>query len=198
MAQKNFMQSKRYTTTKEERIKEVLDMNDMGGKNGVNHDKLTNYLSQDNVKAFNMLLVDKSLKASNNKQSFKSREECFNEISDYFKLCNDYTMQPTIASMVVYLGINRDTVYSLAKNPNCQYADILQNAINICHSYLENGSLSGSIAPLLAIFYGKNYYGMTDNSSVNLTTSLLDNTTSQSTMNIVKEQLELEQKNQKN
>lgn len=195
MAQNNFKQSKRYNTTKEERIQEVFNISD--NKHGMCNDKLTNYLSQDNVKGYNMILVDKSLN-TRARQSFGSVEECFNEISGYFKLCNDYNMQPTIASLCVYCGINRDTLYSLAKNPNCQYADKLQNAINICHSYLENGALSGTIAPLLMIFLGKNYYNMTDNSTVNLTTSLLDNTTSQNTMNIVKEQLELESKSSKN
>ena len=194
MAQNNFKQSKRYTTTKEDRIKEVLRIND--NKQFMTSDKLTNYLSQDNVKAYNMILVDKGLKTSS-KQSFKSDIECFNEISDYFKLCNDYNMQPTIASLCVYCGIHKDTLYSLAKNPNCQYADLLQKAIDICHSYLENGALSGTIAPLLMIFLGKNYYNLTDNSTVNLTTSLLENTNSQNTMNIVREQLEIESKSQK-
>ncbi len=194
MAQNNFKQSKRYTTTKEDRIKEVLRIND--NKQFMTSDKLTNYLSQDNVKAYNMILVDKGLKTSS-KQSFKSDVECFNEISDYFKLCNDYNMQPTIASLCVYCGIHKDTLYSLAKNPNCQYADLLQKAIDICHSYLENGALSGTIAPLLMIFLGKNYYNLTDNSTVNLTTSLLENTNSQNTMNIVREQLEIESKSQK-
>ena len=194
MAQNNFKQSKRYNTTKEDRVKEVLRIND--NKHGFNNDKLTNYLSQDNVKGYNMLLVDKSLK-TRARQSFGSVEECFNEISGYFRLCNDYNMQPTISSLCVYCGIHKDTLYSLAKNPNCQYADQLQKAIDICHSYLENGALSGTIAPLLMIFLGKNYYNMTDNSTVNLTTSLLENTNSQNTMNIVREQLEIESKSQK-
>lgn len=195
MPQPNFKQSKRYTTTKEERIQKVLDIN-ANNKHGITSDKLTSYLSQDNVKAYNMLLVDKSLN-NRPRQSFGSVEECFNEISGYFKLCNEYNMQPTISSLCVYCGINKDTLYSLAKNPNCQYADQIQKAINICHSYLENGALSGTIAPLLMIFLGKNYYNLSDNSTVNLTTSILENTTSQNTMNIVREQLELESKNQK-
>ena len=184
----------RHTLNKQDRIDRVLSVD--RGANSTNSDKLTTYLNQDNVKCFNMLLVDKSLKSSN-KQTFKDREECFNEVSEYFKLCNDNNMQPTIASLAVFIGVHRDTIYSLAKNPNCQYSDILQKAINICHSFLENGALSGAIAPLLAIFYSKNYYGLTDNSTVNLTTSLLDNTTSQNTMNVIKEQLELENKSQK-
>ena len=196
MAQPNFKQSKRYTTSKEDRIKEVLTINNKS-KGGFNNDKLTNYLSQDNVKAYNMLLVDKSLN-TRARQSFRSVEECQEEITGYLKLCNDYNMIPTIASLCVYVGISRDTLYSLAKNPNCQYAYVLQKTIDICHSYLETGSLSGTIPSLLAIFYGKNYYSMTDNSTVNLTTSLLENTTSQNTMNIVREQLELENKNSKN
>lgn len=196
MSQPNFKQSKRYNTTKEERVKQVLEIN-ANNKNNFNNDKLTNYLSQDNVKGYNMLLVDKGLK-TRPRQSFSSVEECQEEVSGYLKLCNDYNMIPTIASLCVYCGIHKDTLYSLAKNPNCQYADLLLKAIDICHSYLENGSLSGTIAPLLAIFYGKNYYSMHDNSTVNLTTSLLDNTTSQNTMNVVREQLELENKSGKN
>ena len=160
-------------------------------------DKLTNYLSQENVKEFNMTLVDKSLRTTS-KQIFSSREECFEEVSGYFKLCNDYNMPPTIASLCVYIGMHRDTLYSLAKSNSCVYSDLLSKAIDICHSYLENGALSSTIAPLLFIFLGKNYYSLTDSSTVNLTSTLLDTTNSSNTMNIVKEQLELENKSQKN
>lgn len=186
----------RYTTTKEERVEMVLNKKKNSCLNN-GSDKLTNYLSQENVKKFNMILVDKSLRTSS-RQTFSSREECFEEVSGYFKLCNDYNIQPTIASLCVYIGINRDALYSLSKNNNCQYQDILSKAIDICHSYLENGALSSTIAPLLFIFLGKNYYNLTDASTVNLTSAILDTSNTSNTMNIVREQLELENKNSKN
>lgn len=186
----------RYTTTKEERIEMVLNKKKNSCLNN-GTDKLTNYLSQENVKSFNMIMVDKSLKTSS-RQIFSSREECFEEVSGYFKLCNDYNIAPTIASLCVYVGMHRDTLYSLSKSKQCVYSDILSKSIDICHAYLENGSLSGSIAPLLFIFLGKNYYNLTDASTVNLTSAILDTSNTSNTMNIVREQLELENKNSKN
>lgn len=186
----------RYTTTKEERVEMVLNKKKNSCLNN-GSDKLTNYLSQENVKNFNMILVDKSLKTSS-RQIFSSREECFEEVSGYFKLCNDYNIAPTIASLCVYIGMHRDTLYSLIKNNKCQYADILSKSVDICHAYLENGALSSTIAPLLFIFLGKNYYSLTDASTVNLTSAILDTSNTSNTMNIVREQLELENKNSKN
>ena len=182
--------SKRYTTTKEERINMVLAKKNT--KNSfTNTDKLTNYLSQPNVKKFNAIIVDKALNRVNKRHTLNSVEECQSELKEYFTLCYDNNMIPSIASLCCYLGINRDTLYNLASS-HTEYSDSLQNAITICHSYLETGTLSGSIAPLLMIFLGKNYYNMKDDSIVNLTTAITQNNTPTQTMNAIREQMELE------
>ena len=181
--------SKRYTTTKEERIEMVV-----GGKtnNGFGEvDKLTKYLSQDNVKCYNRLLVDKALK-QNKRRSFQDDEECFNEVRDYFKLCDSYNIIPTIASLCTYLGVSRDTLYTLAKS-NMGYSDTLQNSIDICHSFLETGSLSNSVNSVLYIFLGKNYYNMQDNSTINLSATNNQTISSTETMDAIKQQIALEQ-----
>lgn len=187
--------SKRYNTTKEERIHEVINESSYTNKPT---NKLTEYLRQGNVKKFNAIITDKALTTNINKANYiLNTEELQKEVVDYFKLCYDCDIIPTMQSLATYIGVNRVALYEHSKKdtPN---GNILKNAIELCHTNLQNGSISGNVNAVLYMFISKNDYNMHDNSTVNLTTSLLDNTTSQNTMNIVKEQLELESKNQKN
>ena len=187
--------SKRYNTTKEERIQEVINESSYTNKPT---NKLTEYLRQGNVKKFNAIITDKALTTNINKANYiLNTDELQKEVVDYFKLCYDCDIIPTMQSLATYIGVNRVALYEHSKKdtPN---GNILKNAIELCHTNLQNGSISGNVNAVLYMFISKNDYNMHDNSTVNLTTSLLDNTTSQNTMNIVKEQLELESKNQKN
>lgn len=181
--------SARYTTTKEERVEMVVGSKNNNGFGDT--DKLTKYLGQDNVKCYNRTLVDKSLK-QNKRKTFQNEDECFNEVSDYFKLCDTYNMIPTIASLCVYLGVSRETLYYLSKQ-SFAYSDTLQNAIDICHSFLETGSLSNSINSVLYIFLGKNYYNMQDNSTINLSANNNQTISNTQTMDAIRQQIALEQ-----
>lgn len=190
----NYGNSKRYHTTKEERINEVISGGSYTNK-PIN--KLTEYLQQDNVKKFNAILTDKSLMQNVSKSAYiLNSDELQDEVKEFFTLCYNCQIIPTIQGLATYLGVNRVALYEHSKRDTLN-GNILKNCIELCHTNLQNGSISGVINSVLYMFISKNDYGMHDNSTVNLTTSLLDNTTSQNTMNIVKEQLELEQKSQK-
>ena len=92
----------------------------------------------------------------------------------------------------VWLGVNKDTIYSNIANKS-NVADVLSQAVDFCHSINENGAISGSINSVLYMFLSKNYYGMQDNSTLNLTTGLQDATVNNTnTMKVIQEQLALE------
>lgn len=193
-------ESMRYRTTKEEREQMVIDRGNPKGTKS----KMSEYLSQDNVKSFNRIVVSKNFDKleerhkSKSQQIFKSYEECRNDIEDYFKLCDKYDIIPTIASMSLYLGTSRDTLYTMANNPKIyEYSDILKTAIATCQAYHENAFMSGEVPPVAFIFYAKNYYGMKDTTDISVSANQQDNTINSNTMQTIKEQIELEKTEQK-
>lgn len=165
---------------------------------------MSEYLSKDNVKAFNRIVVSRNFEKleekhkTNNNQVFKNYDECKNDIEDYFKLCDKYDIIPTIASMSLYLGTSRETLYTIANNPKTyEFSDILKSAIATCQAYHENAFMSNEISPVAFIFYAKNYYNMKDQTDVRFNQDNQNDTTlNNNTMQIIKEQIESEKSTQ--
>ena len=191
-------QSKRNTTTREERIQQVISK---ANPTNSSKSKLTEYLSQDNVKKYNSIVTSKSFDIVASRgypRAFDSYEECLNEVEDYFKLCYECNIIPTIASLSLYLGLNRETLYNYANNPKIyDYSNILKLAINTCQSYQETAVLDGSIPSVPFIFLSKNYFGLKDTTDIAFNTNNQnDNTVNNNTMQTIKEQIELEKQSQ--
>ena len=194
-------ESMRYRTTKEEREQMVINR---GNPTNSSKSKMSEYLSKDNVKAFNRIVVSRNFEKleekhkTNNNQVFKNYDECKNDIEDYFKLCDKYDIIPTIASMSLYLGTSRETLYTIANNPKTyEFSDILKSAIATCQAYHENAFMSNEISPVAFIFYAKNYYNMKDQTDVRFNQDNQNDTTlNNNTMQIIKEQIESEKSTQ--
>lgn len=194
-------ESMRYKTTKEEREKMVIDR---GNPTNSSKSKMSEYLSQDNVKSFNRIVIsrnfDKLEERHKNKsqQIFNNYDECLCDVEDYFKLCDKYNIIPTIASMSLYLGVNKETIYQYANNPKVyECSNILKTAIQTCQAYHENAFISGEIPPVAFIFYAKNYYGMKDQTDVRFNQDNQEsNLLNSNTMETIKEQIELEKQTQ--
>ena len=190
---------KRLTTTKEERENEVIKK---GNPKNSSITRLSEYLSQDNVKEYNQILIDKSFRNLGNtnghyKQIFKSNDECIEECTGYFKLCDKYNMIPTISSLCLYIGMSRDTIYESINNPNkYSYSFILKNAVDTCHYMNESGAINGNINAVLYMFLSKNYYGLKDTQDISIKANNQDNTINTNTMDIIKEQIENEKRSQ--
>ena len=187
--------SLRRITTQEERLQMIIDKEknkspQMIGKTN----KLSEYLSQENVKEFNKIMVNKALtsRVKNSRgmpQSFDNEEELKEEIAYYFRCCEEYQIIPTISNMVLFLGIDKETLYASLDSNVYKYSNHLKNAIQICQGFNESAFLSGTIPPLSYIFLSKNYYGMQDNTNVIFNNNINDNTTNTNQLSILKEQL---------
>ena len=76
---------------------------------------------------------------------------------------------------------------------------VLTQALQICHAFQEAGTLHGNINPVLFMYLSKNYYGLKDQSSISLTTTINDKTINNNqTMKVIQEQLALENKDKEN
>lgn len=189
-------ESMRYRTTKEEREQMIINKSNPSS----NKSKMSEYLSQENVKSFNRIVVsrnfDKLEEKHKNKsqQIFQSYDECLNDVGDYFKLCDKYNIIPTIASMSLYLGVSRDTIYTMANSPKVyECSDILKTAIATCQAYHENAFMSGEVPPVAFIFYAKNYYGMKDQTDVRFNQDQNNETISSDSVSALKEQIAQEE-----
>ena len=161
--------------------------------------KMGEYLSKENVKSFNRIVVSKNFdklhdrKNKKSNQVFQNYDECLSEVEGYFKLCDTYDIIPTIASLALYLGIHRDTIYTIANNPKTyEVSDILQSAISTCQAYHEGAFLSNEISPVSFIFYAKNYYGLKDTTDVRFNQNDNNNTINSDSMMAIKQQIENE------
>ena len=187
----------RYKTTKEDREQMVINR---GNPTNSSKSKMSEYLSKENVKSFNRIVVSRNFEKLEEKhknksqQIFSNYEECLNEIGDYFKLCDKYDIIPTIASLSLYLGVNRETIYQYANNPKMyECSNILKTAIATCQAYHENAFMSNEISPVAFIFYAKNYYGMKDQTDVRFNQDQNDDTISSDSISALKEQIAEEQ-----
>lgn len=179
--------------TKEERIEMIKNT-----PVNRNRSKLSEYLSQDNVKCYNRTLVDTAFKRPYNQSIIlQDLEKLEYEICEYFKLCDKYDIIPTVSNCCLYVGIHRDTFYDNI-NKGLPPSDILKRALVTIQSYQEPAVLSGEIPAVPFIFTAKNYFGLKDNNDININQTLIAPTNSNNTMKIIQEQLAIEDENSKN
>ena len=184
--------SDREIYTKEERIARTMERQSVTTKPT---NRLTEYLQRENVKRYNAVLIDKALikNCESGRELFKNEKLLKEEVIDYFKLCYDNDIVPNVQNLCTYLGLQRDKLYTNSyRTDNVGY--ILSNALELCHSNIVNGTIEGNINSVLYMFLSKNWHSMKDNTTINLTTPLLEQGNANETLNIVKEQLELENK----
>lgn len=192
--------SRRDHTTQEERVQQIIDR-----KTPNNKLKMSEYLSQPNVKAFNSIITQRMLDKMDERvkkgikgrpQLFKSIEECQEDIGGYFKLCYDYNMIPTVASFCTYIGSTKEYVYDHINNPSSDFADLLKVAVSTILSYQETGVMSNEVPSVPFIFLGKNYHGFKDTQDVNLSATN-QTQTNPNTLNAIKDQIALEKDDHK-
>lgn len=182
--------TKRYSMTTEERERAVIerDTNFIGDK----ENRLSNFLKKDNIKQYNREVTEKCLNRTLQSISFRDEdwESLQKEVCDYFILADKHNVIPTIASLCCYLGVNKNVLYEKAHKTGFS-SDVLRASIQVCHSYQELAVIHGEVSSNLFIFLSKNYYGLADSSTLNLT-SIDSNVNSQETLKVIQEQLALE------
>lgn len=125
--------------------------------------------------------------------AFDSLETLNNDINEYIMLCYTTNTVPTVASAALWLGVNRDTLYTHANNSNSIFSDTCKNVINLCHVTMENGAISNKINSVLYMYLSKNYFGLRDDRNITVTPSdNSSNINSNETMSALQKQIEEE------
>ena len=156
-----------------------------------NNKSATSYMSQPNVKEFNKAMQKKIFNSCGigRPYAFSSREELQRDMGEYFDLCTDTQTVPTITSLALWLGVNKDTIYEHANNSNSPFSDILKNTITYCHSIMQNGTVEGKINPVTYIFISKNDYAMRDDKNIQISASQSSGVNAQETAEALQKQI---------
>ena len=180
--------SRRYITNKEDRKLETINksLNAPTASFG-NVTTLSQYLGEDNVKAFNQILYTKAFNF--NRTAIEDRDTCIKECTEYFTLCNEYQMIPTISSLCLYLGVSTTRLYENISNPNCSFSDVLEGSVKACHMVNEMGALAGKIPVTLFQFLSTNYYGLKNTQQVEIKPSIDKTVDNQETLKVIQEQI---------
>ena len=98
-------------------------------------------------------------------------EEISNRLNWYFfEYCVKFQTKPTIDGCSLALGIHRDTFNNWEHGESGSFkfdtAKKCKTLVKVC---METATMEGKLNPIVWMFYGKNYFGMSDKQEVVLT-----------------------------
>lgn len=106
------------------------------------------------------------------KPDMQNVEEVQKRILDYFQLCAEDDMKPSVAGMALAFDVDRGTLWLWAtrqvKFPP-EVLDTIKKAYQLLNSQMENYMQNGKINPVAGIFLMKNNMGYQDKQEVVLT-----------------------------
>ena len=101
----------------------------------------------------------------------KSDEEIAERLNWYFfDFCISAQMKPTIDSCAMALGVSRETLNNWENGESGSYKlDTAKKIKALVKMFMESATFEGKLNPIVWMFYGKNYFGMSDKQEVVLT-----------------------------
>lgn len=106
--------------------------------------------------------------------SMREPEQVKVRIGQYFQLCADDDMKPSVAGMALAFGVDRTTLWKWANGVDSAYVpaesrNLIKKAYQVLNAQMENYMQNGKINPVAGIFLMKNNMGYVDKQEVVLT-----------------------------
>ena len=121
----------------------------------------------------NTKYINHSLKLSElPKCSMQNTEQVRQRINDYFRICADDDMKPSVAGLALALDIDRTYLWEIRegrKGKNPDVANLLKKAMKILDLQMVDYMQNGKINPVSGIFLMKNNFGYADKQEVVVT-----------------------------
>ena len=99
-------------------------------------------------------------------------DEVSQRVNDYFRICADDDMKPSVAGLALALGIDRRYLWEIRegkKGKSQEVADALKKAMQILDLQMVDYMQNGKINPVSGIFLMKNNFGYADKQEVIVT-----------------------------
>lgn len=106
------------------------------------------------------------------KCNLKSVEEVTQRITDYFTICAEDDMKPSVAGLALAMGITKEYLWEIRvgrKGKNPDVADTIKKAMQLLDLQMVDYMQNGKINPVSGIFLMKNNFGYADKQEVVLT-----------------------------
>lgn len=159
---------------------EYLVDNLFGGRQKV-VSKAKEFMKDEDVKEFNKALAKITFAKEgldiNVEEIFDDPENVFNSIVKYFETCINKNIMPTIATMCAFIGCTKEELFKYAASTNCPSYKVLSKGIMLCHSFVEMGAINGVVDSKVFSFLSKNYYGLKDDSNINIRAGISNDST---------------------
>lgn len=106
------------------------------------------------------------------KISMQNPEEVEKRVTEYFTICAEEDMKPSMAGLALAFGVTRQYVWMLqneVKGKNAEVVNIIKKAVQILDTQMVDYMQNGKINPVSGIFIMKNAYGYVDKQEVIVT-----------------------------
>lgn len=88
----------------------------------------------------------------------------------FFDYCLPLKMKPSIEGVTMALDISKETFSSWGKGEKSRFhSDLVKKCREMVQMFLSQATFEGKLNPAVWMFYGKNYFGMSDKQEVVLT-----------------------------
>lgn len=99
----------------------------------------------------------------------KNIEQLENRIIEYFTVCGEDDMKPSVAGLAVAIGVNRKTLWEWSVSEKSDRCITIKKAYALLDLQMTDYMQNGKINPVSGIFLMKNNFGYADKQEVVLT-----------------------------
>lgn len=118
----------------------------------------------------NKKYIDHSLRLAGLPQiDIKSADELKQRVTEYFTICAEDDMKPSVAGLAVAVGVNRKTLWEWSVTGNSDRSNVIKKAYALLDLQMTDYMQNGKINPVSGIFLMKNHFGYTDKQEVVVT-----------------------------
>ena len=113
----------------------------------------------------------------NKSVAYMDGEELEEQINGYIEFCIEHKQVPSQVGLALWLGVSNETINNWKSNPSFIHYKIIKRTLEIFHKFIEQKALDGEINPILYMFYGKNWFGLSDKTEIvhkSQTTQVID------------------------
>lgn len=113
----------------------------------------------------------------NKSVAYMDGQELEDEINGYIEFCIEHKQVPSQVGLALWLGVTTETISNWKSNSSFIHYQIIKRTLEIFHKFIEQKALDGEINPVLYMFYGKNWFGLSDKTEIvhkSQTTQVID------------------------
>lgn len=99
----------------------------------------------------------------------KNPEQIAKRVTEYFTICAEDDMKPSVAGLAVAIGTDRRRLWEWANTEKSDRTDVIKKAYALLDLQINNYMMNGKINPVSGIFLMKNHFGYADKQEVVVT-----------------------------